>query len=167
MITKYLAILLSTSAMVACAPQTSVPDNTSVAPASENSAIGQEKENEELTSEAASEKVAERSAYNQVPFPPNAVLVGSDPQQIALNVFGIPEPVEGNFQQEVGLVEQTQNRALLTLTQSGFPDDSIEGMRYLLEFRREGDQWQLDWAGLQVSCYPNRGSQELTTENCF
>jgi len=113
----------------------------------------------------AAESVAERAAYSEVPLPTGVSLVGADPEQIALDAFGITDTGEGNFREEV-LVDKTADQALVTLTQTGLLDDSVEGMRYRLEFVPEGDQWRMDWAGIQSRCQLNRGSQDWTTELC-
>ncbi len=112
------------------------------------------------------EPTEDRSAYSEVPLPEPDLLVGADPEEIAVAAFGQSDPGEGNFNQEVMLVEETPTQALVSLTQTGRLDDSVEGMRYRLEFVPEGDQWRLDWAGRQVRCQPNRGSQEWSTELC-
>jgi hypothetical protein len=114
----------------------------------------------------ATEPMTGRAAYSEIPLPEASLLVGDDPQQIALNAFGSAEPMEGNFEEEVVLVEQTATQAVVNLTQTSLPDDSVEGMRYWLEFVPEGNQWQMVWAGRQARCQPNRGSQEWTTELC-
>jgi hypothetical protein len=73
--------------------------------------------------------------------------------------------VEGNFKEMIVLIEQG-DQAVVNLTQTGLPDDSVEGMRYRLEFVPEGTQWRMAWAGRQVRCRPDRGSQTWTTELC-
>ncbi|HIK46733.1 MAG TPA: hypothetical protein IGR64_17940 [Leptolyngbyaceae cyanobacterium M65_K2018_010] len=107
-----------------------------------------------------------RSAYSEVALPAADTLVGDDPQQIALATFGMTDPGEGNFAQEVAVVDQSNSQAVVALTQTGLLDDSVAGMRYRLEFVTEGSQWRLDWAGRQVKCQPNRGSQDWTTDLC-
>jgi hypothetical protein len=107
-----------------------------------------------------------RGAYSEVPLPLADPLVGTDPEQIALAAFGMDDPGEGNFTQEVTVVEQTATEAVVTLTQTGLLDDSVAGMRYWLEFTAADNQWELVWAGRQVRCQPNRGSQEWSTDLC-
>lgn len=104
--------------------------------------------------------------YQELPLPSDANLVGIDPKQVALDLFGIAEPVEGNFQEEVLLETQSDNRVIVNLTQTGLLDDSVEGLRYRLEFVSNNGQWKLDWVGRQVRCYPERGSQTWSTEGC-
>ena len=118
----------------------------------------------EMALEGASNST--RAVYQELPLPSDANLVGADAKQIALKIFGITEPVEGNFQEEVLLEKQSNNRVLVNLTQTGLPDDSVEGTRYRLEFIRDNAQWRLDWVGRQVRCYPERGSQIWSTEGC-
>ena len=112
------------------------------------------------------EAPTERSAYGEISLPPESQRFGAYPEQIALDAFGMEEPMEGNFSQETQLVEQTSERAIVTLTQTGLLDDSVEGVRYWLEFDAGEAAWEMVWAGRQVRCYPGRGSQDWTTELC-
>jgi len=121
---------------------------------------------EPVADSPAGNTIAERSAYSEVPLPPEADRYGTNPEQIALQAFGAAEPAEGNFSQEVELLEETPDGAVVILTQSGLLDDSVEGMRYRLEFESGENQWELVWAGRQVRCWPDRGSQEWSTELC-
>lgn len=108
--------------------------------------------------------LGDRADYTEVPVPEGAV--GAEPTEVALAAFGSTEPVEGNFEEEVEVVDQTDDQALVMLTQTGLADDSVNGMRYRLEFVPEGDQWRLDWAGSQVRCQSGRGSQDWSTDLC-
>ncbi len=117
-------------------------------------------------SDLITESQEARSAYSEVPLPAEDRRFGADPEQIALEAFGIEEPGEGNFAQEATTVEQTPTTATVILTQTGLLDDSVEGMRYWLEFAAEEDVWEMIWAGRQVRCYPNRGSQDWSVELC-
>ncbi|WP_204141364.1 hypothetical protein [Halomicronema sp. CCY15110] len=136
----------------ACTPQSPTPD-----PESDTGA----------ESVAPDLETAEgRAAYSEVPLPPAEQLVGTDPEAIALAAFGMADPGEGNFAQEVTVDEQTATDAVVTLTQTGLLDDSVEGMRYRLEFTAADNQWEMMWAGRQVRCQPNRGSQEWATDLC-
>jgi hypothetical protein len=110
--------------------------------------------------------MAGRAAYSEVSLPPEDQRVGAVPEEIALAAFGIDDPGEGNFTQEVTVDEQTATDAVVTLTQTGLLDDSVEGMQYRLEFAAADNQWEMVWAGRQVRCQPNRGSQEWTTDLC-
>lgn len=145
--------------VVACNPQTptATPDadtaSETVAPESETVAEAPE------TSEG-------RAVYSEVSLPPEDQRVGADPEEIALATFGIDDPGEGNFVQEVMVDEQTATDAVVTLTQTGLLDDSVEGMQYRLEFVAADNQWEMVWAGRQVRCQPNRGSQAWSTDLC-
>jgi hypothetical protein len=110
--------------------------------------------------------MAERAAYSEVPLPPEDQRMGASPQEIALAAFGLDDPGEGNFTQEVTVEEQTATDAVVILTQTGLLDDSVEAMRYRLEFVAADNQWEMVWAGRQVRCQPNRGSQEWSTDLC-
>lgn len=115
---------------------------------------------------SGSASMAERAAYSEVPLPPEEQRVGASPQEIALAAFGLDDPGEGNFTQEVTVDEQTATDAVVTLTQTGLLDDSVEGMQYRLEFVAADNQWEMVWAGRQVRCQLNRGSQEWSTDLC-
>ncbi len=158
MLKTYLLPALTTGvlmiALVACESSTTTPE--AIPPATEAP----------MTDGSSDGGIAsgDRSAYSEVPVPEGAV--GADPTDIALATFGSSEPVEGNFEEKAELIEQTDDQALVILTQTGLADDSVNGMRYRLEFVPEGDQWRLDWAGRQVRCQTGRGSEEWTTELC-
>lgn len=120
----------------------------------------------DMDTDAVPESMAGRSEYSEIPLPPEAERFGPDPKAITLAALGIDTPAEGNFNQEVTVVEQTPEMEIVTLTQTGLLDDSVEGMRYWLEFEAGDDAWEMVWAGRQVRCYPGRGSQEWSTELC-
>ncbi|PSR17777.1 hypothetical protein C8255_10780 [filamentous cyanobacterium CCP3] len=152
----YLVPALTTGALmmalVACQPSTTPPEV--VPPATEDPA----------PAPGGEDIGGDRSAYSEIPVPEGAV--GAEPTDIALATFGSTEPGEGNFAEEAELIEQTDDQALVVLTQTGLADDSVNGMRYRLEFVPEGDQWRLDWAGRQVRCQQGRGSEDWTTDLC-
>ena len=156
MLKTYLLPALTTGALmmalVACQPSTTTPE--AVPPAPEEPAETPEMD----------DTGGDRADYSEIPVPEDAV--GADPTEVALAAFGSTEPGEGNFEEEAELIEQTDDQALVVLTQTGLADDSVNGMRYRLEFVPEGDQWRLDWAGQQVRCQQGRGSQEWGTELC-
>jgi hypothetical protein len=156
MLKKYLIPALTTGALmvtlVAC-------DSSPTPPVTDGSPT-----TEAPQTNGAAETVGDRADYTEVPVPAGAV--GATPTEVALSAFGSTEPGEGNFTEDVVVVEETANQALVVLTQTGLADDSVNGMRYRLEFVPEGDQWRLDWAGRQVRCQSGRGSQDWTTELC-
>lgn len=127
------------SMAAACTPQapTAPSESDSV---SESSTTAPE-------SEIAAESAASgegRATYSEVPLPPADQRVGAAPQEIALDAFGMEDPGEGDFAQEVTVDEQTTTDAVVILTQTGLPDDSVEGMRYRLEFAAAENQWEKD-----------------------
>jgi hypothetical protein len=158
MLTKYLLPALGAGALMitlaACNPSTPTPD-TGEAPMTEAPMP---------VDGGVADGVGDRTDYEAVPIPAGAT--GADPSEIAREVFGSPETGEGNFAEQVEVVEETDNGALVVLTQTGLADDSVNGMRYRLEFVPEGDQWQLDWAGRQVRCQAGRGSEDWTMDLC-
>ncbi|MDJ0580169.1 hypothetical protein [Crocosphaera sp.] len=96
-------------------------------------------------------------------------LTAEDPETIALNLFGNKEePVEGNFSQEIEVIEQEGFKRTLMLTQMNLPDDSVKGLRYRLkfEFDQSTGQWGLVEAGTQQSCSRGDNSGNWTIELC-
>lgn len=100
----------------------------------------------------------------------NRELTGSDPKAIALSAFGVGEPQEGRFEETVQ-VDTQDNRTIVTITQTGLADSSVEAMRYRVELQPEENatttQWRIVWAGRQFRCQPERGSQDWTTQLCI
>lgn len=107
-----------------------------------------------------------RPAFVEIDPPEDVILVGDDPRLLALEVYGIREPVEGNFTETAELIERTPDRPVVLMTQTGLLDDSVEGIRYRIEFVPEGDEWRIDWVGRQTRCYPGRGPEYWSTELC-
>lgn len=140
-------------ALAACQPTATTPDTG-----------GETTIEVPITEAPEGDAVGDRTDYTEVPVPGGAV---GEPTEVALAAFGSTEPGEGNFEEEVELVDQTDDQALVVLTQTGLADDSVNGTRYRLEFVPEGDQWRLDWAGQQVRCQLDRGSQEWSTDRCM
>lgn len=95
-------------------------------------------------------------------------LTGDEPEAITLELFGVKEPVEGNFQEEIAVKDGEAFQKTVILTQTGFADDSVRGFRYRLEYEFDQSigEWRLVWAGRQQSCYRADDPQAWTTEYC-
>ncbi len=95
-------------------------------------------------------------------------LIGDDPEAMTLALFGNQEPVEGNFSQEVEVIEQDGFKRTIVLTQMNLPDDSVKGLRYRLrfEFDQSIGQWRLQEAGRQQSCRRGDSPNNWTVELC-
>jgi hypothetical protein len=95
-------------------------------------------------------------------------LIGDDPEAITLALFGNKEAVEGNFSQEIKVIDESGFKETVILTKMNLPDDSVRGIRYQLQF--EFDQsigkWQLKKAGRQQSCYRSESPTDWTIELC-
>lgn len=118
-------------------------------------------------SAAAGTSLADRSSYSSLALPAEGVLVGSEPPQIALGLFGFSEPVEGHFSESVATLLDSPQRQVVTITQTGLPDDSMQDRRIRLDFVPAAETWQVDWVGEQWRCRQGRGSQSWTTERCL
>lgn len=108
---------------------------------------------------------SDRSLYAPTDLPDGVSSIGPDPSQIALEAFGSKEPMEGDYRESV-VIEQGNNSRAVTLILENLPDDSIRSLRYRLEFVPAGEEWQVDWIGVQTSCRPGRGTEEWSAEPC-
>jgi len=96
-------------------------------------------------------------------------LSGSDPEAIALSAFG---NTDANLDSSTVDVSSPQpDQAIVILTQTGLKDDSVQAIRYYVEFQKNpsdpaNETWQMIWAGSQFKCYPQRGHQEWSPELC-
>ena len=96
--------------------------------------------------------------------------IGTDPQAIALSALGLTEVVESA--QEAVTVEYAQpNLANVMITQTNLADDSVAGIRYLVQFAPYGaataNKWQVVWAGEQFQCQTGRGQQDWSADLCL
>ncbi len=98
-------------------------------------------------------------------------LRGNDPKAIALSAFGKTE-LEGGSR-DVTVDYPQPNLAVVIITQMGLADDSVRGIRYRAELMpttkssQAGKQWEIVWAGSQVTCQPGRGHQDWSTKLCL
>lgn len=106
-----------------------------------------------------------RRAFESVALPDGNTL-GPDTKALARSLYGSAEPVEGNYSEEVVKLSDSGIEQLVLFTRLDLPDDSLRGLRYRLEFMRQGGQWQLAWAGRQVSCWPGRGHEDWGIPPC-
>ncbi len=98
----------------------------------------------------------------------NGALIGDDPEAMTLNLLGNQETVEGNFSQEMKVIQQQGFEKIVLLTQMNLPDDSVRGIRYRLqfEFDQSTGKWRLKQAGRQQSCYRSDTPTDWTIEPC-
>lgn len=97
-------------------------------------------------------------------------LTGSNPNAIALSAFGNTESNTDSATVDVSYPQPDQ--AIVILTQTGLKGDSVQDIRYRVEFQKNpsaqaNEQWQMIWAGSQFKCYPGRGHQEWSPELCL
>ncbi|MGD1918984.1 MAG: WD40 repeat domain-containing protein [Pleurocapsa sp.] len=94
---------------------------------------------------------------------------GKDPQAIALAALGLTEIVESE-KEAVEINYLQDNLAVVDITQTNLPDDSIAGIRYKVKFAPYGDfeqkLWQVVWVGQQFQCYRDRGHQNWSKDFC-
>jgi hypothetical protein len=114
---------------------------------------------------AASASDPGRGAFEAVPLP-DGDTVGADPQTLVRTLYGSSEPVEGNYTEETVTLSDTGGTQVVLFTRLGLPDDSVRGIRHRLELVPKGAQWQLTWAGRQLTCWPGRGHEDWGTAPC-
>ncbi|NEO31266.1 MAG: WD40 repeat domain-containing protein [Symploca sp. SIO3C6] len=94
----------------------------------------------------------------------------AEPKAIAVSPLRIPalKPAE---EEEVSVEYPHASKAIVTITQTNLPDDSVLGLRYRIEFAPYGSQqqgkfWKVVWVGTQQKCQPGRGNQNWSSANC-
>jgi hypothetical protein len=99
--------------------------------------------------------------------------VGSDPKALALSAFGNTETETEGGSRQVTVDYPQPNQAVVIITQLGVADDSVRGIKYRAEFvpttksAQTQKQWEIVWAGFQVTCQPGRGHQDWSKELCL
>jgi hypothetical protein len=117
---------------------------------------------------------AQNPAQQDVPYQPlnladvKGELTGDDPKAMALELFGVKKSMEGNFSQDLEVIEPQAFEKIVILTQMNLPDDSIKGIRYRLQFQFEQSEgkWRLNQVGRQQLCYRNDKPSDWTIEPC-
>jgi hypothetical protein len=110
----------------------------------------------------------ERNSYQEInlnELPADVPTKGNSPEELALSAFGTKE-VEGLVKEDVEIDTSNPERATVTIAQTNLPDDSVNSIRYRIDFKREDSQWQMEWAGQQFICQPGRGNQNWSKELC-
>lgn len=77
-----------------------------------------------------------------------------------------PSALTTTVRAEASRLENPQE-VRVTLTQDGLPDDSIRAVRYVLEFKRAGQRWELESARRTQRCQPGRGHQRFSPKPCL
>lgn len=103
----------------------------------------------------------ERYQYKSIPLEDvNAILQGSDPVTLALNVLGDKSLATGK--QEVAVWYPQPRQALVKITQTNLDNDTIKTINYRVEMTTFGRSllnnsppiWQVVWAGSKIECRP-------------
>ncbi|NJK42070.1 MAG: hypothetical protein HC934_13455 [Acaryochloridaceae cyanobacterium SU_2_1] len=137
-------------------------------------------QDQDLLSGSSTQQPKDRNQYESLDLNrfPAQDIVGEDPKTIALQIFALPELSEDNFQEQVKVSIDNDQTAIVVLTRIGLADDSVRGLKYLLELAPTGIPiqppgtlapqrlWKVTWIGRQQLCQPNRGSQDWTRATC-
>lgn len=109
-----------------------------------------------------------RSGYSNLnvnEFIKNNQLKGLSPQQIAGKMLNQYDE-EGRFSTEINIEYKERNYAIISLTHNGLADDSVQAIRYKIEVRKQGNNWQIVWVGSQRKCHKGRGHQNWSANRC-
>lgn len=110
-----------------------------------------------------------RNSYKEIDLnqlPAHVLKKGEHPRKLALNAFGLEE-IEESLQEDVEMDTNNSKQAVVTITQTNLPDDSVKSIRYRIDFKSDQSQWQMEWAGKQFVCQQGRGSQDWSKELCY
>lgn len=110
-----------------------------------------------------------RNSYDEIDLnqlPADVSKKGNSPEKLALTAFGTEE-AEGFVQEDVEVDTSNLEQAIVTITQTNLPDDSVNSIRYRIDFQSHNSQWQMEWAGQQFICQPGRGNQDWSKELCY
>jgi hypothetical protein len=95
------------------------------------------------------------------------------PARIALEFLDLGDPSDPDRGAFITTVLQEANpeggdRAEVTVTLEGLLDDSVQAVRYVLRFQKDGDgPWTLASATWSQRCGPGRGHQDFGLEPCI
>lgn len=103
----------------------------------------------------------ERDQYESIPLKDvNAILQGSDPVALALNLLGNKSSATGK--QEVAVFYPQPRQALVKITQTNPEGHTVKTINYRVEMTTFGRSllnnsppiWQVVWAGSKIECSP-------------
>lgn len=105
-----------------------------------------------------------RSHYRVMARPDEISSIVNDPMGSAIAALS-PSATDATYREFVS-VHQEGDRQIIIFTQEGLADGKTRSLRYRLEFLPVADQWQMDWMGVQFRCWPERGQQQWSIEDC-
>lgn len=93
------------------------------------------------------------------------------PLRMALEFLALSDPSNPDGGAFRTIAEQQASpeggtEAMVVVTQEGLHDDSVQAIRFTLEFEKQGDGWVLVTASWGQRCHQGRGHQEFTPEFC-
>ncbi|MBE9116705.1 hypothetical protein IQ249_12420 [Lusitaniella coriacea LEGE 07157] len=129
------------------------------------------------TLQATAESKQQRDRGNNFPsdykiLDPQAFLTAHDlanlePREAAIQLLQkFSQESEGRKSEQISVEYLTPETAAVTVTIVGLADDSVRGVRYHLEFQRNGEGWEMVRVGSQSQCWEGRGHQEWSAALC-
>jgi hypothetical protein len=76
------------------------------------------------------------------------------------------EQTEGNYQYAMSQKKLNDNTTEITLIETGLMDDSMNGVKTIMEITKHTDQLQVLTIRQNYKCYEGRGHLEWRSENC-
>jgi len=86
-----------------------------------------------------------------------------DPKEVAIRLAG----ETGKGVDRTISVEEEDGRAIVTIIDEGYRDDSVNGAKYIINVIQDVDEvWYISSAEWGVKCQSGRGHQNYSTELC-
>ena len=95
-----------------------------------------------------------------------AIAFGADPAALALSAFGAEGAGDGRQRTDAETLLQRNRFAVVLVTTTGLPDDSVRDERMRVVLGRVAEGWTVTSAGRQVRCQPGRGHADWSVEAC-
>ncbi len=95
-----------------------------------------------------------------------ATAFGADPEALALAAFSPADLGEGRQRVGVETLRRRARFAVVLVTTTGLPDDSVRDERTRVVLGRVAEGWTVTAAGRQVRCQQGRGHADWSAEAC-
>jgi hypothetical protein len=91
----------------------------------------------------------------------------TNPKAVASQLFRGTEEEDGRGFDEVSITYTAQDQAVILRTIIGLAEDSVSGVRFRVELKRNQNRWEIIWVGRQFRCQPGRGQQDWAATLCL
>lgn len=92
----------------------------------------------------------------------------TNPKTVASQLFRGAEDEDGRIFEEISITYVSpRETAVILRTIIGLADDSVRGVRFRIELKRNQNRWEIIWVGRQFRCQPGRGQQDWAATLCI